>query len=125
MKPETVIARHRKGFRLDWTGKVGRGKTGRPAVPREVRDLIRMMSRNNPMWGAPRIHGELLKLGIEITEPTVAKLALDLDGHHFERTIAQILFRVRGRCSPNRFASFVFHSLDFAVRTLDAKLLIG
>ena len=42
-------------------------------MPQEVRDLIRMMSRNNPRWGAPRIHGELLKLGIEITEPTVAK----------------------------------------------------
>ena len=42
-------------------------------MPQEVRDLIRMMSRNNPGWGAPRIHGELLKLGIEITEPTVAK----------------------------------------------------
>ena len=42
-------------------------------MPQEIRDLIRMMSRNNPRWGAPRIHGELLKLGIEITEPTVAK----------------------------------------------------
>jgi hypothetical protein len=42
-------------------------------VPQEIRDLIRMLSRNNPRWGAPRIHGELLKLGIEITEPTVAK----------------------------------------------------
>jgi putative transposase len=73
MKPETVIAWHRKGFRLYGTWKVRRGKTGRLAVPLEVRDLIRMMSRNNPMWGAPRIHGELLKLGIEITEPTVAK----------------------------------------------------
>jgi putative transposase len=73
VKPETVIAWHRKGFRLYWTWKIRRGKPGRPAVPHEVRDLIRMMSRNNPMWGAPRIHGELLKLGIEITEPTVAK----------------------------------------------------
>jgi putative transposase len=76
VKPETVIAWHRKGFRLYWTWKVRRGKPGRPAVPPEVRDLIRMMSRNNPMWGAPRIHGELLKLGIEITEPTVAKYML-------------------------------------------------
>ena len=42
-------------------------------MPREIRDLIRMMSHNNPRRGAPRIHGELLKLGIEITEPTVAK----------------------------------------------------
>ena len=73
VKPEPVIAWHRKGFRLYWTWKIRRGKLGRPAVPPEVRDLIRMMSHNNPMWGAPRIHGELLKLGIEITEPTVAK----------------------------------------------------
>jgi putative transposase len=73
VKPETVVAWHRLGFRLFWSWKIRRGKPGRPAVPPEVRDLIRMMSRNNPRWGAPRIHGELLKLGIEITEPTVAK----------------------------------------------------
>ena len=73
VKAETVVAWHRKGFRLFWTWRIRRGKPGRPSVPQEVRDLIRMMSRNNPRWGAPRIHGELLKLGIEITEPTVAK----------------------------------------------------
>jgi hypothetical protein len=73
VKAETVVAWHRKGFRLFWTWKIHHGKPGRPSVPREVRDLIRMMSRNNPHWGAPRIHGELLKLGIELTEPTVAK----------------------------------------------------
>ncbi len=76
VKPATVIAWHRKGFRLFWSWKIRRGKRGRPAVPQEIRDLIRMMSRNNPLWGAPRIHGELLKLGIEITEPTVAKYML-------------------------------------------------
>jgi putative transposase len=76
VKPATVIAWHRKGFRLFWTWKIRRGKRGRPAVPQQVRDLIRMLSRNNPLWGAPRIHGELLKLGIEITEPTVAKYML-------------------------------------------------
>jgi hypothetical protein len=73
VKAETVVAWHRKGFRLFWTWRIRRGKPGRPRVPQQVRDLIRMMSRNNPRWGAPRIHGELLKLGIEITEPTVAK----------------------------------------------------
>lgn len=73
VKAETVVAWHRKGFRLFWTWKIHRGKPGRPRVPQQVRELIRMMSRNNPRWGAPRIHGELLKLGIEITEPTVAK----------------------------------------------------
>ena len=65
--PETVVSWHRKGFRLFWTWKIRRGKPGRPRVPQAIRDLIRMMSRNNPRWGAPRLHGELLKLGIEIT----------------------------------------------------------
>jgi len=73
VKPETVVTWHRKGFRLFWRWKIHGGKPGRPRVPKEVRDLIRMMSRNNPRWGAPRIHGELLKLGIEVTEPSVAK----------------------------------------------------
>ena len=73
VKPETVIAWHRKGFRLFWTWKIRHGQAGRPAVSREVRDLIRRMSRENPLWGAPHIHGELLKLGIEISETSVAK----------------------------------------------------
>jgi len=68
VQPETVIAWHRKSFRLFWTWKVRLGKTGRPTVAREVRHLIRRMCRENPSWGAPRIHGELLKLGIHIAE---------------------------------------------------------
>ena len=63
VKPETVIGWHRKGFRLFWTWKVRCGQTGRPAVPKDVRELIRKMSRENPLWGASRIHGEVLKLG--------------------------------------------------------------
>jgi hypothetical protein len=59
VKAETVVAWHRKGFRLFWTWQIRRGKSGRPSVPQEVRNLIRMMNRNNPRWGAPRIHGEL------------------------------------------------------------------
>jgi transposase InsO family protein len=73
VKPETVIAWHRRAFRLFWTWKVRHGKPGRPAVPREMRDLIRHISRENPGWGAPRIHGELLKLGINIGETSVSK----------------------------------------------------
>ena len=64
VQAETVVAWHRKGFRLFWTWKIHRGQPGRPRVPPEVRDLIRRMSRNNPRWGAPRLHGELLKLGV-------------------------------------------------------------
>src|SRR5712692_2191998 len=73
VKPETVIAWHRKGFRLFWTWRVRRGQPGRPSVPKNVRDLIRLMSRANPTWGAPRIHGELLKLGMNIGETSVSK----------------------------------------------------
>jgi putative transposase len=73
VKPETVIAWHRKAFRLFWTWKIRRGKLGRPPVPRQVRDLIRRMSKENPGWGAPRIHGELLKLGINVGETSVSK----------------------------------------------------
>ena len=72
-KPATAIAWHRKGFRLFWIWKIRHGRAGRPAVSHEVRDLIRRMSRENSLWGAPHIHGELLKLGIEIGETGVAK----------------------------------------------------
>jgi hypothetical protein len=68
-----VIGWHRKGFCLFWTWKVHRGNSGRPAVPHAVRDLIRQMSRDNPLPGAPRIHGELLKLGIDVGETSVSK----------------------------------------------------
>lgn len=73
VKPETVVAWHRSAFRLFWRWRVRHGKPGRPTVPREIRDLIRHISRENPGWGAPRIHGELLKLGIHIGETSVSK----------------------------------------------------
>ena len=73
VKPETVIAWHRKGFRPFWTWKVRCGQPGRPPVSQEVRDLIPTISRENPLWRAPRIHGELLKLGIDIGETSVSK----------------------------------------------------
>ena len=73
VKPETVVAWHRAAFRLFWTWKVRRGQPGRPLIPREVRDLIRKMCRENSGWGAPRIHGELLKLGIDIGQSSVGK----------------------------------------------------
>src|SRR5258707_9990865 len=65
VKPATAIAWHRKGFRLFWTWKTRHGRVGRPTVSREVRELIRRLSRENPLWGSPHIHGELLKLGSE------------------------------------------------------------
>src|SRR5208282_2192329 len=70
VKPTTVIKWHRQGFRLFWRWRY---RSGRPSVEREIRDLIRQMSSANPLWGALRIHGELLKLDIEISQATVAK----------------------------------------------------
>jgi putative transposase len=70
VKPATVVQWHRQGFRLYWSW---RSRSGRPSIDREVRDLIRQMNKANPLWGAPRIHGELLKLGIEVSEATVGK----------------------------------------------------
>ena len=72
VRPETVIAWHRRGFRLYWSWK-SRHPQGRSSVSREVIDLIHKMSLANPRWGAPRIHGELMKLGFELSESTVAK----------------------------------------------------
>jgi transposase InsO family protein len=73
VKPATVIGWQHKGFGLFWRWKIRQGKPGRPPVPKEVRELIRMLSRENPLWGAPHIHGELLKLSIDVGETSVSK----------------------------------------------------
>ena len=71
VQPETVVRWHRQGFRYYWRWK-SRGR-GRPKLDPEIRALIRRMCQANPLWGAPRVHGELLMLGIEISEATVSK----------------------------------------------------
>jgi len=72
VQPETVVRWHRQGFRFYWRWK-SRAYGGRPRFDPQVRALVRRMTLANPLWGAPRIHGELLKLGIEISQTTVAK----------------------------------------------------
>jgi putative transposase len=74
VKPERVVSWHRKGFRLFWSWISRRKSISRPQASREIRDLILKMAAANPLWGAPRIHGELLKLGIIISEGTVSRL---------------------------------------------------
>ena len=73
VEPETVVRWHRAGFRLFWRLGKSRRCGGRPKVALEIRQLIRDMSLANPLWGAPRIHGELLKLGIDVGQTSVAK----------------------------------------------------
>lgn len=72
VKPETVVSWHRAGFRCYWRFR-SRRHAGRPRITPELRKLIRSMAAGNPTWGAPRIHGELLKLGFEIAECTVSR----------------------------------------------------
>jgi hypothetical protein len=72
VQPDTILRWHRAGFRAYWRWK-SRGRPGRPRITLELRELIRQMSKENPLWGAPRIHGELLKLGFEIAESTASK----------------------------------------------------
>ena len=72
VRPETVLRWHRAGFKMFWRWK-SRHRAGRPRIDRGLRDLIRRMSRENPLWGASRIHGELLMLGFEVAQSTVSK----------------------------------------------------
>src|SRR6201992_603338 len=72
VRPETIIRWHRAGFRAYWRWRT-RNRVGRPKVSAELRALIGEMSRADPLWGAPRIHGELLRLGFDVAQSTVAK----------------------------------------------------
>jgi transposase InsO family protein len=84
VKPETVVSWHRAGFRLFWRCRSGLRPPGRPKVSKEIRQLIRRMKTENPSWGAPRIHGELLHLGFDISEPTVSRYLQRLKRRHSE-----------------------------------------
>jgi transposase InsO family protein len=114
VKPETVIRWHQRGFRAYWRWK-SRRQGGRPKIDREVRDLIRRMNKENPLWGAPRIHGELLMLGIEVAQSTVAS------------------YMIRRQEPPSQgWKTFLRNhaagiaSIDlFVVRTVSFKLLYG
>src|SRR5262245_55144038 len=72
VRPETLVRWHRAGFRSYWRWQ-SRSRGGRPQIETDLRVLIRRMSNENALWGAPRIHGELLKLGFEVAQSSVAK----------------------------------------------------
>ncbi len=72
VQPDTVVRWHRKGFKLFWAWKCRKKGPGRPKIAIEIRELIKNIANANPTWGAPRIHGELLKLGIKIDQTTVS-----------------------------------------------------
>src|SRR5439155_16582542 len=75
VRRETVVGWHRQGLRRYWAWK-SRRRCGRPGIEMELRDLMRRVSRANPLWGAPRIHGELLKTGLTMSQTTISKSML-------------------------------------------------
>jgi hypothetical protein len=79
IRPETIVRWHRAGFRCDWRWK-SRSRGGRPSIDADLRALIQRMSVDNPLWGAPRIHGELLKLGFDVAQSSVAKYMVKRGG---------------------------------------------
>ena len=79
VRPETLVRWHRAGFRCYWRWK-SRSRGGRPRIETDLRLLIWRMSVENPLWGAPRIHGELLKLGFEVAQSSVAKYMVKRHG---------------------------------------------
>src|SRR5258707_8399935 len=99
IRPETLVRWHRAGFRQYWRWKTG-SLGGRPKIAADLRALIQRMSAENPLWGAPRIHGELLKLGFEVAQSSVAKYLVN-------------------RCSPRSLGWCTFlrnHAPDIAAR---------
>src|SRR5215813_4864715 len=109
VKPATVIDWHRRGFRWYWTWKVRHGQPGRPAVPKETRDLIRTLSRDNVGWGAPRIHSELLKLGIKISESSIAHTEVSPAGsrRRLRRGVSSASCRHEHQRGPQRAEVFM------------------
>ncbi len=114
VQPETVVRWHRRGFRAYWRRKSHRCP-GRPKISREIRDLIREVSLANRLWGAPRIHGELLKLGIDVSQTTVAKYMAKRRGPPGQS------WKTFLRNHADGIASVDF----FVVPTVDFKLLFG
>ena len=86
VKPETVVSWHRAGYRLFWRWRSR--QPGRPKVTNEIRELIRRMKAENPGWGSPRIHGELLQLGFNVSEPTVSRY-LERTRHRYDENKAK------------------------------------
>jgi hypothetical protein len=111
VKPETVVKWHRAGFRLYWRWK-SKARGGRPTVPLEIRKLIREMSIANPLWGAPRIHGELRKLGVDIGQTSVAKYMAKLP--RLEDVLSQSCRRHRRDGSVRRTDNLISSALRLA-----------
>jgi len=112
LKPETIINWHRKGFKLYWRWKSKR--KGRPRIETEIIQLIKQMAEDNPQWGIPRIHGEMLKLGYEISESTVMRYMSKMNDNSTGQSWKTFL---------KNHSSEIISSDYFCVPTISYKLL--
>ena len=121
VRPETVVRWHRRGFAAYRRWK-SRSPGGRPRIGKEVRDLIRRMSLENPFWGATKIHGELLKLGIQVAQSTVSIYMVPRRGRPLQTWKTFIYNHADGIASIDLFVvpTIAFHQL-FACLVLDYK----
>src|SRR5437660_1879280 len=119
VRPETVVRWHRMGFAAYWCWK-SRPRGGRPRIGKEVRDLIRRMSFENPLWGATKIHGELLKLGIDVAQSTVSIYMVPRQDRPLQTLKTFLLNHIDGIASIYVFVdpTFAFQQLiySFVVR---------
>ena len=97
VRPETVVRWHRMGFASFWRWK-SRLRGGRPRINKEARELIRRISFENPLWGAPKIHGELLKLGIDVAQSTVSKYMVPRQGRPLQTWKTFLRNHAEGNC---------------------------
>jgi hypothetical protein len=123
IRPETLVRWHRAGFRRYWRWK-SRSLGGRPQIDADLRALIRRMSVDNPLWGAPRIHGELLKLGFEVSQSSVAKYKVKRCGPPSQgwRTFLRAAFSASSRLFDlNGEANRVSNKLSRAIIAADVR----
>jgi hypothetical protein len=109
IRPETLVRWHRAGFRRYWRWK-SRSLGGRPKVAAELRALILWMSAENPLWGAPRIHGELLKLGFEVAQSSVAKYMVKQCGPPSQPWTCSLFQPLASTCTTTSVSEFSVHT---------------
>lgn len=132
LQPEAVQRWRRSGLRLIWPKRPGRQPVGRPRIAKESQQLIRWMSRDNTLWGTPGIHGELLQLGINLSQTTVAKYMVRRPGRSFQtwrtflRNHARELIR-HGSVNISKVSDLrlLYHWVRFTVRRMIDWILCG
>ena len=124
VKPETVVGWHRAGFRLFWRIRSRSKNIGRPKIDAEIRAIIRRMTKENPTWGAPRIHGELLKLGFHVSERTVSRYLRRLSPSDQKRKLwLRFCAIIEKSLRPWIFSTYRLSPSEFCIAFLSSSMV--